>query len=246
MEFKIKGKKITEKERDYLFNLGFKWCSYCKQPKEISNFSLSSSVVDGYCAICRDCAKNKRLKNHEAYKKKDAERYRNKHEELIEKAAIYRSTHQGQIKELRDKYYQENREIILAKGERYRQDNLDKIKTQQKEYSRINRVKKSLKCKEYRQNNSEKINAYMRNRYKNNDEYRLRMVCREMVRRMFDAIDTKKNQKTNEILGYTPLELKAHIEKQFKEGMSWDNYGEWHIDHAVPISYNLYGHWRIS
>ena len=29
-------------------------------------------------------------------------------------------------------------------------------------------------------------------------------------------------------------ELKTHLEKQFKEGMSWDNYGKWHIDHVRP------------
>jgi IS30 family transposase len=31
--------------------------------------------------------------------------------------------------------------------------------------------------------------------------------------------------------------LRIHIEKQFKEGMSWDNYGEWEIDHIVPLKY---------
>lgn len=38
------------------------------------------------------------------------------------------------------------------------------------------------------------------------------------------------------VLGYTKEELKAKIELQFEEGMSWDNYGEWHIDHIKPVS----------
>jgi hypothetical protein len=48
---------------------------------------------------------------------------------------------------------------------------------------------------------------------------------------------TKKN-KTFDIVGCTPEFLKEHIEKQFKEGMSWDNYGfyGWHIDHIIPLS----------
>jgi 5-methylcytosine-specific restriction endonuclease McrA len=31
-------------------------------------------------------------------------------------------------------------------------------------------------------------------------------------------------------------ELMDHLEKQFTKGMSWDNYGEWHIDHIIPVS----------
>lgn len=34
------------------------------------------------------------------------------------------------------------------------------------------------------------------------------------------------------------IELKKYLESQFKEGMSWENYGiEWHIDHIVPCSF---------
>jgi hypothetical protein len=32
------------------------------------------------------------------------------------------------------------------------------------------------------------------------------------------------------------MELKNHIENQFEEGMRWDNWGEWHIDHKCPVS----------
>jgi hypothetical protein len=37
-------------------------------------------------------------------------------------------------------------------------------------------------------------------------------------------------------LGCSIEELKTHLEKQFKVGMTWDNWGEWHIDHIVPLS----------
>jgi hypothetical protein len=37
-------------------------------------------------------------------------------------------------------------------------------------------------------------------------------------------------------VGYTLLDLKRHLESQFTEGMTWDNYGEWHIDHIIPKS----------
>ena len=47
-----------------------------------------------------------------------------------------------------------------------------------------------------------------------------------------------KSKSTQELLGTTYKGLKEHLEKQFKEGMSWENYGfyGWHIDHILPLS----------
>ena len=41
-----------------------------------------------------------------------------------------------------------------------------------------------------------------------------------------------------EYLGCNIETFKKHIEQQFTEGMSWENYGEWHIDHKIPLEYN--------
>jgi hypothetical protein len=41
-----------------------------------------------------------------------------------------------------------------------------------------------------------------------------------------------------EYLGCTIGEFKEHIEKQFTDGMTWENHGEWHIDHIIPLQYN--------
>jgi hypothetical protein len=37
-------------------------------------------------------------------------------------------------------------------------------------------------------------------------------------------------------VGYSADELKRHLESLFCEGMSWGNYGEWHIDHIKSVS----------
>jgi len=38
--------------------------------------------------------------------------------------------------------------------------------------------------------------------------------------------------------GFIVNELKEHIQRQFAEGMSWDNHGdEWHIDYILPLKY---------
>jgi len=44
--------------------------------------------------------------------------------------------------------------------------------------------------------------------------------------------------KTENLLGITMKELKIYLEKLFKPGMTWENYGfyGWHADHIRPLS----------
>lgn len=92
------------------------------------------------------------------------------------------------------------------------------------------------KKKEWALKNKDHIREYKKDRYNNDPKYKLAAVCRQLVRRMFKSTGVKKCYKTQEILGYTSIELKEHIEKQLRPGMTWDNYGDWHIDHIIPIS----------
>ena len=48
--------------------------------------------------------------------------------------------------------------------------------------------------------------------------------------------NTYKNNTMVKLLGCSFDELKDWLERQFREGMSWENYGRkgWHIDHIVP------------
>lgn len=50
------------------------------------------------------------------------------------------------------------------------------------------------------------------------------------------SVGAIKRSATFDLLGYTPAQLKTHIEKQFTQGMSWANRSEWEIDHITPIS----------
>ena len=40
----------------------------------------------------------------------------------------------------------------------------------------------------------------------------------------------------DQLLEVSYEEFHNHIDKQFTEGMNWNNYGEWHIDHIYPLS----------
>lgn len=55
--------------------------------------------------------------------------------------------------------------------------------------------------------------------------------------RIFNALTYDKELRSEEYLGCDIETFKIHIEKQFKDGMSWENHGEWHIDHIIPIKY---------
>ena len=46
----------------------------------------------------------------------------------------------------------------------------------------------------------------------------------------------RKEGYTIDIIGYSSLDLKLHLESLFTDGMSWDNYGKWEIDHIKPLS----------
>lgn len=56
---------------------------------------------------------------------------------------------------------------------------------------------------------------------------------REGVRQ---SLISGKDTSWTKLVGYTADELRRHLERQFAKGMSWDNFGEWHIDHIVPIA----------
>lgn len=52
------------------------------------------------------------------------------------------------------------------------------------------------------------------------------------------SLKANKSESSIEYLGCNIQLFKQHIEAQFHPGMTWDNYGEWEIDHVVPIKYN--------
>lgn len=54
--------------------------------------------------------------------------------------------------------------------------------------------------------------------------------------RFWAAIKGRRKSRVFSECGYTLAELVAHLESRFHDGMSWDNYGEWHIDHVKPCA----------
>jgi hypothetical protein len=105
-----------------------------------------------------------------------------------------------------------------------------------------NRGKHRERQKKYYNNNVSKIREYKKkyenNRLKNDPEFKLSKNIRRRISLFLQSKNTNKNNKTFNIVGCTPKQLKEHIQSQFKDNMSWENYGYygWHIDHIIPLS----------
>jgi hypothetical protein len=59
---------------------------------------------------------------------------------------------------------------------------------------------------------------------------------RQSVRKSFKRSGYTKKSKTYNILGNDWSTVKKYFELLFQPGMSWNNYGEWEIDHIIPLS----------
>ena len=91
----------------------------------------------------------------------------------------------------------------------------------------------SAVCKNRANNTSERAEE-MR---KSDAMYRLKNNLRALIRTSFRRRGFAKGSKTEEILGCSWPEFRAHIERQFLPGMCWEKWG-WsiHIDHIIPLA----------
>jgi hypothetical protein len=77
---------------------------------------------------------------------------------------------------------------------------------------------------------------YMAERASIDMDFRLRGSLRARVRSAIHANCGRKAVRTMELIGCSIKHLRLHLEQQFTSGMSWDNYGDWHIDHIKPCA----------
>lgn len=83
------------------------------------------------------------------------------------------------------------------------------------------------------------LNRHQRLKYKNRERYYRNKVSwnfSRQIRKVLKNIGGKMGYGWERIVGYNLSDLKQHLESKFKNGMNWNNYGEWHIDHERPIS----------
>jgi hypothetical protein len=108
------------------------------------------------------------------------------------------------------------------------------------EWYKKNKENRKQYLKDYREKNIDKIREMKRNyekTRKNNDPiYKLINNFRTAIYQVLKENNVQKNGHYFEILKYSPNDLINHLERQFTDGMTWENYGKWHVDHIQPIS----------
>ena len=144
------------------------------------------------------------------------------------------------INDQQKKYNKNNKEKIKIYKKNYDNKNKEKIKLQKAQYYIENKEKINNRISEYINKPETKIKRrcqrlkYEKDKRKNDIQYNIGQNLRGRLRRSLNG-DCKSGSAVKD-LGCSIPELKLHLESKFANGMSWNNYGEWHIDHIKPLS----------
>ncbi len=192
-------------------------CSKCGKVKDGSQYYRDSRIKkDGLMARCKDCYC---AHYRETYKtKKDY--YKKVHHEWYERNKERRH----KIAKL---WAKKNPDKIAASKKRYRstEENIKKERDSNKAW-----IKKNYKA--WRAN----TRRWYKKRYREDVEFKLAQRLRSRLR--YVIAGNRKTGSALDLAGCTLDELRVHIESQFQEGMTWDNWtlDGWHLDHIKPCS----------
>ncbi len=129
------------------------------------------------------------------------------------------------INELNTIYYKKNKEKVNIKNREYVVENKEKVALRKKKWKEQNRERLIIQRREYK----------ARKRIED-PLFKLKENLRRRISKSLNVSHWKKDTSTKIMLGCEYQELFNHLEKQFTEGMNWDNQGQWHIDHIKPLS----------
>ena len=123
--------------------------------------------------------------------------------------------------------------LLYQKAHQKTYSKTEEARRKMRVFYKENRTRLIENSKKYYQDNKGKVRI-TRRKSRSSTKYK---VAHNASCRIWKGLKGRKAHRSWEILvGYTYEQLKQHIESQFQEGMSWSNYGEWHIDHIIPVS----------
>lgn len=185
-----------------------KKCSSCQKPKSLNCFHNSASRKDGKHPYCKECRKNKAATS-DRLKKYRKEWYARNKESIIDRQKLRYESFKDEIQDYKHEHYLANKEAYKTKAKKYYNANKkDPLFIEQRKITR-----KRWDCK----------NKHV-------------VAWRSLLRACLLRLKQKKPKHTEDMLGYSALDLKTHLEMLWLPGMSWDNYGDWHIDHIKEVA----------
>ena len=133
-------------------------------------------------------------------------------------------------------YYDKNSESIILKTTEYVKNNQEQTSLYQKEYRKLNEEALKLNRNEWKTNNRKILREYKKlyeRKRRQDPGYRILSNLRNRLGR---AAKGSKSTTTIDLIGCDITTLQLHLKNLFLPGMTWENYGKWHIDHIIPCS----------
>ena len=189
-----------------------KVCTKCKEEKSLDCYGKQKGGLFGIRSACFECRRIEQKiyfeKNREIINKKHRDRYKQNVDNERKRSKIYRDLNKEKRKIYEYKYREENKERIKE----YYQKNREKVKN--------------------------KARVYIAKKRSTDPIFKFKCNLRSLIKSSFKRGVNQfiKKSKTESILCCTIEEFILHIEKQFTEGMTLENHGQWHLDHIKPIS----------
>lgn len=225
-------------------------CYKCKLEKEITEFNKNQNK-------CRLCEKeyhrinkvkvSKQRKLYRELNRNKKKQYDNTYRELNKEKIVqakkeYYESNKNEITKRGRDYYERNKDVYAKRKKEYSQNNKQKISESGAKYYQLNKERIKQNVSAYRIENKDKLHIkkkeYVKKKLKEDVIFKTGIITRSLICQSFrrgKRIFSKKT-KTAQILGCSMSEFKNYIESKFSEGMSFDNHGEWHLDHIIPIA----------
>ena len=185
-------------------------------------------IMETTTKICNKCKVEKPYDNFHLHKSRKDGRQEN----CKECIKNYCRDNSERLRAKSIKWYKENLNKAKEKNKKWRQDNTEK----KAEYGKKWRQDNAEKIKKWRQDNAEYMREYQKNRRKSDPIYKMIVNLRGRISFYCKVIKLKKTTRTKEMLGLNLADFKSYMESKFREGMTWENYGQWHVDHIKPLS----------
>ena len=93
----------------------------------------------------------------------------------------------------------------------------------------------------YYAKHKEAIQKHHKDKYHSDPIYKMIILQRIRICGFLKVKNARKGSSSVQLLGCSPKELRNHLEKQFKPGMTWENHGQgknkWQVDHIIPLNH---------